>query len=230
MFAAALLASSPSSAAVRGARARAVDPKRLGRPHRGRDTRAERAGTRSRRRDAPDERRLKRGAGRALDRRIPGRARYDLAARSAPAAPERRVRVDRLERRRAHAHAMADRHLDRGADGLTASRRARAGSLARGRRQAEHADPSGAVRRVRAGPPARPQRLPRNLGHVAHRVLPRAPQLRRRPRAGGDPRARRRELADPLGSARSHGCIRIDNAAIDMLARDAVLRTPVQIS
>ncbi len=37
-------------------------------------------------------------------------------------------------------------------------------------------------------------------------------------------------LLDPLGSARSHGCIRIDNSAIDLLAREAVEGTPVQIS
>jgi L,D-transpeptidase catalytic domain len=36
-------------------------------------------------------------------------------------------------------------------------------------------------------------------------------------------------LLDPLGSARSHGCIRIDNAAVDVLAADAVEGTPVQI-
>jgi lipoprotein-anchoring transpeptidase ErfK/SrfK len=36
-------------------------------------------------------------------------------------------------------------------------------------------------------------------------------------------------LLDPLGSARSHGCIRIDNSAIDVLARDAAEGTPVQI-
>ena len=34
-------------------------------------------------------------------------------------------------------------------------------------------------------------------------------------------------LRDPLGSARSHGCIRIDNAGIDLLARVAVEGTPV---
>ena len=37
-------------------------------------------------------------------------------------------------------------------------------------------------------------------------------------------------LLDPLGSARSHGCIRIDNGAIDVLARDAAAGTPVRIS
>jgi lipoprotein-anchoring transpeptidase ErfK/SrfK len=37
-------------------------------------------------------------------------------------------------------------------------------------------------------------------------------------------------LLDPLGSARSHGCIRIDNSAIDVLARDVSEGTPVQIS
>jgi lipoprotein-anchoring transpeptidase ErfK/SrfK len=37
-------------------------------------------------------------------------------------------------------------------------------------------------------------------------------------------------LLDPLGSARSHGCIRIDNSAIDVLALDAAEGTPVQIS
>jgi lipoprotein-anchoring transpeptidase ErfK/SrfK len=37
-------------------------------------------------------------------------------------------------------------------------------------------------------------------------------------------------LLDPLGSTRSHGCIRIDNSAIDVLARDAAEGTPVQIS
>jgi len=36
-------------------------------------------------------------------------------------------------------------------------------------------------------------------------------------------------LLDPLGSARSHGCIRIDNSAIDVLARDASEGTPVEI-
>jgi lipoprotein-anchoring transpeptidase ErfK/SrfK len=37
-------------------------------------------------------------------------------------------------------------------------------------------------------------------------------------------------LLDPLGSARSHGCIRIDNNAVDVLAADAAEGTPVQIS
>ncbi len=37
-------------------------------------------------------------------------------------------------------------------------------------------------------------------------------------------------LLDPLGSARSHGCIRIDNGAIDVLAADAAEGTPVQIA
>jgi lipoprotein-anchoring transpeptidase ErfK/SrfK len=36
-------------------------------------------------------------------------------------------------------------------------------------------------------------------------------------------------LADPLGTARSHGCIRIDNGAVDVLAADAAEGTPVQI-
>jgi lipoprotein-anchoring transpeptidase ErfK/SrfK len=37
-------------------------------------------------------------------------------------------------------------------------------------------------------------------------------------------------LLDPLGTARSHGCIRIDNSAIDSLAADVGDGTPVQIS
>ena len=37
-------------------------------------------------------------------------------------------------------------------------------------------------------------------------------------------------LLDPLGSARSHGCIRIDNSAVDILARDAAEGTPVRIT
>ena len=37
-------------------------------------------------------------------------------------------------------------------------------------------------------------------------------------------------LADPLGSARSHGCIRVDNAAIRFLARVLVPGVPVRIS
>ena len=37
-------------------------------------------------------------------------------------------------------------------------------------------------------------------------------------------------LSDPLGTARSHGCIRIDNAQVRFLARVAVPGTPVQIS
>ena len=36
-------------------------------------------------------------------------------------------------------------------------------------------------------------------------------------------------LRDPLGAARSHGCIRIDNAGIELLARVAVEGTPVII-
>jgi lipoprotein-anchoring transpeptidase ErfK/SrfK len=36
-------------------------------------------------------------------------------------------------------------------------------------------------------------------------------------------------LADPLGSARSHGCIRIDNAAVSWLASRAIEGTPVVI-
>ena len=36
-------------------------------------------------------------------------------------------------------------------------------------------------------------------------------------------------LADPLGSARSHGCVRVDNAQIAWLAQRAVEGTPVQI-
>ena len=37
-------------------------------------------------------------------------------------------------------------------------------------------------------------------------------------------------LRDPLGSARSHGCIRVENGAIDQLARIAVEGTPVTIT
>ena len=37
-------------------------------------------------------------------------------------------------------------------------------------------------------------------------------------------------LLDPLGSARSHGCIRIDNGDIDVLARDTGEGTPVRIA
>ena len=36
-------------------------------------------------------------------------------------------------------------------------------------------------------------------------------------------------LADPLGSARSHGCIRIDNAAVSWLAQRAIEGTPVVV-
>jgi L,D-transpeptidase catalytic domain len=36
-------------------------------------------------------------------------------------------------------------------------------------------------------------------------------------------------LRDPLGSARSHGCVRIDDSGIDLLARVAVEGTPVVI-
>jgi lipoprotein-anchoring transpeptidase ErfK/SrfK len=36
-------------------------------------------------------------------------------------------------------------------------------------------------------------------------------------------------LLDPLGSARSHGCIRIDNSAVDVLARYVGAGTPVEI-
>lgn len=36
-------------------------------------------------------------------------------------------------------------------------------------------------------------------------------------------------LLDPLGSARSHGCIRLDNSAVGLLAADAAEGTPVQI-
>jgi len=36
-------------------------------------------------------------------------------------------------------------------------------------------------------------------------------------------------LADPLGSARSHGCIRLDNRAVSWLARRAIEGTPVVI-
>jgi hypothetical protein len=36
-------------------------------------------------------------------------------------------------------------------------------------------------------------------------------------------------LLDPLGTARSHGCIRIDNAGIRYLARRLPLGTPVEL-
>jgi lipoprotein-anchoring transpeptidase ErfK/SrfK len=36
-------------------------------------------------------------------------------------------------------------------------------------------------------------------------------------------------LADPLGSARSHGCVRIDNEAVSWLARRAIEGTPVVV-
>jgi L,D-transpeptidase-like protein len=36
-------------------------------------------------------------------------------------------------------------------------------------------------------------------------------------------------LSDPLGSARSHGCIRIDNRAVSWLARRAIEGTPVVV-
>jgi lipoprotein-anchoring transpeptidase ErfK/SrfK len=37
-------------------------------------------------------------------------------------------------------------------------------------------------------------------------------------------------LSDPLGTARSHGCIRISNAGIDLLARVAREGTPVVVT
>jgi len=37
-------------------------------------------------------------------------------------------------------------------------------------------------------------------------------------------------LLDPLGSARSHGCIRIDNRHVSRLARSVPLGTPVRIA
>jgi lipoprotein-anchoring transpeptidase ErfK/SrfK len=37
-------------------------------------------------------------------------------------------------------------------------------------------------------------------------------------------------LRDPLGTARSHGCVRVDNAQVRFLARVAVPGTPVRIS
>jgi lipoprotein-anchoring transpeptidase ErfK/SrfK len=37
-------------------------------------------------------------------------------------------------------------------------------------------------------------------------------------------------LRDPLGSARSHGCIRVDSAAVDWLARRVPPGTPVRIA
>ena len=37
-------------------------------------------------------------------------------------------------------------------------------------------------------------------------------------------------LADPLGSARSHGCIRVDNAAVRLLARVLAPGVPVVVS
>jgi lipoprotein-anchoring transpeptidase ErfK/SrfK len=36
-------------------------------------------------------------------------------------------------------------------------------------------------------------------------------------------------LRDPLGSARSHGCIRIPNRAVEWLARRVVPGTPVDV-
>jgi lipoprotein-anchoring transpeptidase ErfK/SrfK len=36
-------------------------------------------------------------------------------------------------------------------------------------------------------------------------------------------------LADPLGTAASHGCVRLDNAAVSWLARRAIEGTPVRI-
>ncbi len=36
-------------------------------------------------------------------------------------------------------------------------------------------------------------------------------------------------LADPLGTARSHGCIRLDNGAVEWLARSVLPGTPVMI-
>jgi lipoprotein-anchoring transpeptidase ErfK/SrfK len=37
-------------------------------------------------------------------------------------------------------------------------------------------------------------------------------------------------LLDPLGSARSHGCVRVDNDAVRWLARHVRLATPVRIA
>jgi hypothetical protein len=45
----------------------------------------------------------------------------------------------------------------------------------------------------------------------------------------GDPAAGGASLRDPLGSARSHGCIRIGNRAVAWLARRALPGTPVDI-
>jgi len=36
-------------------------------------------------------------------------------------------------------------------------------------------------------------------------------------------------LADPLGTARSHGCVRVDNADVSWLARTVPAATPVLI-
>ncbi len=98
------------------------------------------------------------------------------------------------------------------------------------RRDAALADTARPVCGRRARPPAQPQGIPGNLGTPPDGVLQHTAELRRRPRHGRDPRPRGTSLLDPLGTARSHGCIRITNRAIAYIEARAVEGTPVQIS
>ena len=76
----------------------------------------------------------------------------------------------------------------------------------------------------------RSARLPRPVGAAPHRALRRARRLRRRPGTVAIHGRGGASLLDPLGSARSHGCIRIDNRHIRFLARVLVPGTPVIVT
>jgi hypothetical protein len=126
-------------------------------------------------------------------------------------------------------HRLADRRLGRQAHRRARARRQGRARVSGGRGRPRHAHPHRPLRSQRTDQAARPPRLLRPVGAPAHRVLEHPPPLRRRPRADQHPGRDGTSLHDPLGSARSHGCIRIDDAGIELLARVAVEGTPVII-
>ncbi len=74
-----------------------------------------------------------------------------------------------------------------------------------------------------------PTRPPGAVGHALDGALARAAQLRRR---AGQDRIHGRDtesLLDPLGSALSHGCVRVDNGPITWMAHHLPQGTPVRI-
>ena len=112
---------------------------------------------------------------------------------------------------------------------LTVYRDGRRSQLQRRRRRPGHADAARAGRGLRAQPPAGRRGF---LGPWALSLTALSDVLESYGGGPGRIAIHGRggaSLRDPLGSARSHGCVRIDNAAVTWLARRVPPGTPVRI-